>query len=42
MEKKERKRYEEQQKKFLNNIPKEDRLEGIKEENQNTIDNIHM
>lgn len=36
------KRYEEQQKKFLNNIPKEDRLEGIKEENQNTIDNIHM
>lgn len=36
------KRYEEQNKKLLNSIPKEDRLNGIVEENQHTINNIHM
>ncbi len=36
------KKYEEQNKRLLSKIPKEDRLESIKAENQKTIDNIHM
>lgn len=36
------KKYQEQNKKLLNNIPKKDRLEGIQEENKKTIENIHM
>ena len=36
------KKYEEQNKRLLSKIPKEDRLENIKAENQKTIDNIHM
>lgn len=36
------KKYEEQNKKLLSKIPKKDRLEGIKEENNNIINNIHM
>jgi len=35
-------RYQEQNKRLLNKIPDKDKLEGIRKENQEIIENIHM